>query len=808
MPRSRGKKHASPKSPHSSSHSSRSSPWEKPGAEAAPAPQGFEFRDRSGKLHRIAGGRGPRPGSTAPAGTPKSAPKPPAHPREEVAQIGRPRGPKQRPHRHGRDRRHSEFELRTPEVERPKNPKNYGPSAPPLRFRGSVDKNKKGFGFINFDNRRLEDAFVPPREAEHLFHGDRVEVAVSREGEILDLKVVEHRFREIVGRYYPNVRAQGGHIVYERKNVREEIWVSGKSHAKEGDWVKASLEFEEGSKPEARILEVYGPELPSTADIGMVSAEFNLVEEHSAESIRQAESYTLDAEAEIKKGRMDLRDLPLITIDGETARDFDDAVYVERKGSHYILWVGIADVSHYVTEDSPLDKEARSRGTSVYFPERAFHMLPRALSENLCSLVPNQPRLCMVAKIEIDHSGKQLKVEVMEGVMHSKRRATYSEIQAEWEANRNNSNWEYRPHFELYQILRKHRTKRGSLDFELPEAELRVDAGGMPISIKERPRLDAHRLIEEFMIAANEAVTHWMMEREWPFVYRVHDEPSEVALARFQRLAANLGVPVSFETGSLHLVLPEWIERLEGHPAQGMLNMALLRSMKRAMYSAEFGRHFGLASPGYTHFTSPIRRYPDLVVHRLIRHALWIEQGKEPALTESDREKIQKTLDEITEHCSYRERIASDAERESIRLKQIRIMLPHLGDEFDGVVNGMNDNGLFIKLNDPFVEGFIPKDSMTDDQYEFNEERMIFYGRRKKRTFKIGAPVRIRVDRADMDQRIMDFALVGAGDAPEPRRPDPRSRHARNQREEKKSRRKPGHQEKPADRKQRRKRRF
>ena len=394
----------------------------------------------------------------------------------------------------------------------------------------------------------------------------------------------------------------------------------------------------------------------------------------------------------------------------------------------------------------------------------------------------------MVAKIHLDRTGKRTKIEVMDAVMDSKRRATYNEIQAEWDVNRTNAGWEYKPHFDLYQILRKHRTKRGSLDFELPEAELKVDPSGLPISIKERPRLDAHRLIEEFMISANEAVTEWMMARKWPFVYRVHDEPSEIALGRFQRLAANMGVPVSFELGSLHMVLPELIERLEGHPAQSMLNMALLRSMKRAMYSAEFGRHFGLASPGYTHFTSPLRRYPDLVVHRLIRHALLVEQKREPALTEPTREKLQKKLDEITEHCSYRERIASDAEREAVRLKQIRIMLPHLGDEFDGTVNGMNDNGLFIKLADPFVEGFLPKDSLTDDQYEFNEERMIFYGRRKKRTFKIGAPVRVRLDRADMDQRIMDFSLVGTGDAPQPRQADPRSRQVLSNRGGKKRR--------------------
>ena len=412
MGRTRGKKPPQPKtSPEAGPH-------------GAPGPRSssiFEFKDRSGKTHRVEGkATKPLPRTASLGNTAAPGPKTSRPGHRPVGKFG-PRGPRPRP---------SEFDpAPTPQSPRPRNPKNYGPTETPIRLRGVIDKNKKGFGFISFDNRRIEDAFVPPREADQFFHGDRVEVAVNGAGEILDLKVIAHRFREIVGRYRPEPRQSRGVIVYERKNVREEIIVPGGStQAKSGDWVKAALVFDEESqlKVTAKITEVYGPELPSEADIGMVAAEHNLIEEHSAAAVAQAEGYQLNVDEELKKGRIDLRELPLITIDGETARDFDDAVFVERKADRFFLWVGIADVSHYVTEASPLDQEALSRGTSVYFPERAFHMLPRALSENLCSLVPHQPRLVLVSKIEFDSHGKRVGIEVMEAVMHSKRRATYN----------------------------------------------------------------------------------------------------------------------------------------------------------------------------------------------------------------------------------------------------------------------------------------------------------------------------------------------------------------------------------------------
>jgi ribonuclease R len=494
----------------------------------------------------------------------------------------------------------------------------------------------------------------------------------------------------------------------------------------------------------------------------MIAAEFNLIEEHSEAAVHEAREKKLEVPGRDLEGREDLRAVPFITIDGETARDFDDAVYVERAKSGFILWVGIADVSHYVYEGSALDKDARSRGTSVYFPERAFHMLPRALSENLCSLRPNEPRLSMVAKMYFDKEGhiQRDKTELMEAVIQSKRRATYNEIQAEWEANKENRDWEYAPHFELYQQLRKMRQERGSIDFDLPEAELKVQPTGEVISIRERARIEAHRLIEEFMIAANEAVTEWIMDREWPFIYRTHEEPASDALEKFQKLAANVGVKVSIEQSQSPRVMAEVVRRLEGHPAQFLLNMALLRSMKQAVYTSVHGIHYGLASQAYTHFTSPIRRYPDLVVHRMLRRALRTEKKLLKVPNESELKEIEDDLTDAAEHCSYRERIASDAERESIKLKQVRAIQPHLGDDFEAKVVGMIDAGLFVQLKDPWCEGLVSKETMMDDFYQFNEERMVFYGRRKKRTFQIGDVLKVRVIKADVERRQIDFALA------------------------------------------------
>lgn len=655
-----------------------------------------------------------------------------------------------------------------------------------LRLKGRVDKNAKGFGFLIFEDRNIEDAFIPPREADRLFHGDRVEVTINSRGEVLGLKVLEHRFRELVGKFEPHISPRGGSerggwIIYERKRTREEIFVPAPpADIKAGDWIQAKLTFHERGphRVTAEIVKHFGPNLPASADVGMIAAEFNLIEDHPEEAVREAKEFKLDL-SEIEKGiRSDLRNVPFITIDGETARDFDDAIYVERAPhGGYILWVAIADVSHYVKPGTALDKDAHSRGTSVYFPERAFHMLPRALSEHLCSLKPRETRLAFVAKMHFDKQGTRTHTELMEGAIESKRRATYNEIAAEFESQGKDPKWEYAAHFELYRLIRKSRTERGSIDFDLPEAEVVVDAEGEPIRIENRDRLDSHRLIEEFMIAANEAVTEWALERKWPFIYRVHEEPKEEAIDKFQRLASNAGIRIKLSGGqrNLNLILADLVRRIDGHAAQTLLNMQLLRSMRQAVYSAEHDIHFGLASRAYTHFTSPIRRYPDLVVHRLLREALRAEKKHTPKATPERLKELQKDLELTAEHCSYRERIAAEADREAIKLKQVRMMLKHVGDEFDGKILGMIESGFFVQIENPWVEGLVSRDSLADDFYTFDEDSMTFTGRRKRKVFRIGEQVKIRVLRADIDRRTIDFGLVTeSGVAPGPSDEKPR----------------------------------
>lgn len=764
------------------------------------------FTDRSGKQHTLGarpGGTGgrPSPGPTpadkparGPSPKPSSGPKPArvaesgrdwerdggrhARDRKDAKGKGKRTGRghgreerndrtdrheygdrRERTDRHGRGHGHGSKGKRSAKHEA-RQAMNAAAERGSFKLKARIDKNRKGFGFLQFESREYEDAFLNPHEAERFFHGDRVEATVTPRGEVVDVRVLEHRFRELVGRYYP--AGKSGMVVYERKKAREELTTVGDSRgARSRDWVRAKVIYpeEEFGRVTCEVLEVYGQELPARADIQMVSAEYSLVEEHSAEAVAEAESFTLDLN---DPHRTDLRHVPFITIDGETARDFDDAVYVERTaGGGFTLWVAIADVSHYVRPGTALDDEALSRGTSVYFPERAFHMLPRALSENLCSLRPDGPRLTMTSKIEYDRQGKKIGVEVMNSLIHSRRRATYNEIQAEADANAGDPDWEFRAHYDLYAILRRSRNERGSIDFDLPEAEVRVDPDGEPISIKNRPRKDAHRLIEEFMIAANESVTEWALARKWPFVYRVHEEPARQAMLRFQELCANYGVSFAYNEKNLPEQLNKVVKEIEGNPAATLLNTALLRSMAQAHYSSVYGEHFGLASRAYTHFTSPIRRYPDLVVHRMLKLALEHERAKRK-LPESEREEIETELAEITEHCSYRERIAADAERESIKLKQTRIMLKEVGNEFDAKIGGMNENGMFAAISDPFVEGFISQDSMSDDFYTFNEDRMVFVGKRSKKTYKVGDAVRVRVDLVDIDLRRIDLAVISA----------------------------------------------
>ena len=614
-----------------------------------------------------------------------------------------------------------------------------------------VDKNRKGIAYLVFDSYKLEDLMVPRRESAALFHGDRVEVSIHN-GEVTELNVLEHRFRELVGRFSPmpghTKNNRSGFVIYDRRKTVESVRIENVPRdVKKDDWIQVKLTFHKGGPypVTGEVVKTFGDTIPPSADIDIVAAEFNLIEDHTPKAKAEAKKLTL-TEADFKD-RKDLRHMNFVTIDGESARDFDDAILVEQNEKFFTLWVAIADVSHYVKAGTALDTEAYSRATSVYFPERAFHMLPSELSEGLCSLRPNEPRLAMVAKLQFKPDGTHSNTQLMNAVIESKRRATYNEIQDEYLKNKENANWDFGPHFNLYRVLRQYRNNRGSIDFEFPEAAIDCQPDGVVKRIYKVERFDSHRLIEEFMIAANEAVSNWMIKRKQPFIYRIHDQPRPEKIESFLAIAANMGFPLKAKAFTPKAI-STFIGKFHGHKAEPMLNMALLRSMKQAIYSANNAGHFGLASTAYTHFTSPIRRYPDLIVHRMLKAVM--QHGKI----------VDKELETKCEHCSYRERVATEADREATRVKRVRYMIDHLGDEFEGSISALMERGFFVQLDAPFVEGFVSSESLGDDFYEYIEEKMTLVGRRKNRRFQMGDKVQIRVVRADLDERKIDFLLL------------------------------------------------
>jgi len=613
-------------------------------------------------------------------------------------------------------------------------------------FKATVDKaNPSGTAYLSFDDPKKEDIRLDSDESQKLLHGDRVLYRSKN----LPIVVLFRRFQLVCGKLmkFKN-RAT---VLYERRRIRQEFEVDQAASIppeyKHMDYVLAKMV--PNSLHHVTLLEHYGEEVPARADLVIASGEFGLEEHWSEEAVKAAEGLTLDLS---EPRRIDMRSTPFFTIDGETARDFDDAIHVEKQGENYVLYVAIADVSAYVKKGNAIDVEAYKRATSVYFPERAFHMLPHALSEGLCSLRPNEARLALVCKSTITPAGKRISNDVFEAIIESKRRATYTEIEEELKTHENDLRWQYKPHAELYRILRKYREERGSIDFELNEGEIRVDKEGEPTTITLRPRLDAHRLIEEFMISANEGVSEFAEERGAPFLYRIHEPPKERALMKFMDTLTNLGIRFKLSHDDLGKSLQDIIEKASAHPAHETINTLLLRSMSRARYSPEQYGHFGLASKAYAHFTSPIRRYPDLVVHRILKQLIYKERL---SLHHDDLEKI-------GEHCSLRERLASDAEREVNRVKHIRYMKRHLGDVFEANVRGVTERGIFVELKDLPIEGFVPILALQGDRFFFDQRMERVVGRKTRREFRVGTDIKVQCVQVSYEERTIEFAEVEA----------------------------------------------
>ncbi|MEW6325140.1 MAG: ribonuclease R, partial [Nitrospirota bacterium] len=574
------------------------------------------------------------------------------------------------------------------------------------------------------------------------------------------IRIVERGSARVLGRYEPGPR--GGRLIPLDERVAPPLPVSAAPGA--GPVAAGSLvagELSPAGELSVRLVRDFGRGDSAQWDTDVVIEQFGLPVQFADEAEREAARFPAAVTPEARAGRRDLRELLTVTIDGERARDFDDAISIERTRDGYRLWVHVADVGHYVPWGSALDLAARVRGTSVYFPDRAVPMLPERLSNDLCSLNPERERLAMTVELALDHAGHPAAYEVYESVIRSRARLTYTGVAAALDAPSPAALEEpyrsLRPMLqlaaELAQRLGQRRMARGSLDFDLPEPEIVLDLQGRPTDIFKEPRTAAHRLIEECMLAANETVARHLTRLKAPLLYRIHEPPDPDKLATFSLFASNFGHRVP-RRGIAPAPLQALLEALRGRPEERLLNHLLLRSMKRARYGPERLGHFGLASDCYTHFTSPIRRYPDLVVHRILKEVL--ARG---ALAPDRREHLAALLPRLGQHSSERERVSMEAEWEVVKLKKARFMLERIGEVYHGYITGVTRHGFFVELEELLVEGFVPVRSLPRDQYRFDEAQHSLSGQRGRR-FQLADPVTVLVESVDFDRRRVNFCLA------------------------------------------------
>ncbi|HYN05138.1 MAG TPA: ribonuclease R [Vicinamibacteria bacterium] len=635
---------------------------------------------------------------------------------------------------------------------------------------GRLTCNPGGFGFVVPEPRRegQTDLYVAAANIREALHGDRVVARVERrtakgaEGRII--RILERANQRIVGRYEVD-GSFGGHVAPFDRRVLHELFIPAgeEGGAVAGQMVAADMTRPPTAtrNPVGRVTEVLGNLTDPGVDLKVIVSKYGLPDAFPPEVEEEAQRVARPVGADEVAGRTDFRGWLTVTIDPETARDHDDAVGIERRGDGgYRLAVHIADVAHYVREGGALDLEAYLRGTSVYFPDRVVPMLPHALSSDVCSLVEGRDRLTQSVVIDLDAAGRVEKTAFHDGVIRSAARLSYQQAQAIVGGDA-----EARQRFaplvasllamdELAKLMRRRRYERGSLDFDLPEPKLVLDAQGEMTGIVRHERLDSMRLVEEFMLAANEAVAEVLHRAGAGALFRVHEQPDPGRVEEFVDLVASLGYRVP---GKLDDVKPEHFQlilrQIEGKPEEKLVSYLLLRTMKLARYHEENLGHFGLATDTYAHFTSPIRRYPDLVVHRALRS---MRQGKDAGREAWLREK----LPEMGLHLSERERKASDAERELIEWKKVRFMAGRLGEKFQGYATGVQAFGLFVELDEVYVQGLVHVSSMNDDYYRFDEKAHRLKGENTNKTYRLGDRVEVQVARVDLDRRQIDFALV------------------------------------------------
>lgn len=630
---------------------------------------------------------------------------------------------------------------------------------------GTIKRHPDGFGFFIPDDKDHPDVYIPRHDMEGIMTSDKVMVTAFPEkgsdrfrGEIV--RVLERGTRQIVGRYY-KFNDRYGAIRDEGKGWGEDlkIKVEDSMGAKDKELVAAEiLTYPDDNKEfTGRVTEIIGDAMDPLTDIKRVLISNNIPQAFSKATLEEAKAFGTNPEEKDFEGRRDLRPLNLITIDGATAKDFDDAVYTETNNEGFLLYVAIADVSHYVRQGSAIDRDAYERGTSVYFPNYVVPMLPEVLSNGLCSLNPHVPRLCMVAEMQFDFTGELIRSDFYEGVMESKARVTYGEAQEIIDGNDIEKFKHVKENIlklsDLAKILMAKRFKDGALDLEVPETELVIDGAGVPVDIIKSERLFAHRLIEEMMLAANVAVAKFFDAKQIPAIYRIHEPPNEMAIRLLEKYMQTFGGKVKLDQGKLQKRLTKALEEFRNRPEAQILNILTLRSMSQAKYHKDNVGHFGLGFDFYTHFTSPIRRYPDLIVHRLLKNQI-MPNSTYRLMSEEDLLTAGTML-------SAAEQRSTKAERQIHAIKKARFMEKFVGQEFDGIISSVAKFGVFVMLRQYDIDGLIRLEDLGKERFEFDEENLKLVAKRSGHSYSIGDSIRIQVASTDIDAGQINFVLAG-----------------------------------------------
>lgn len=634
---------------------------------------------------------------------------------------------------------------------------------------GKLQVHQKGFGFLLSDTEGEKDVFIPSSSMKGAMNGDRVLVQITREdlngkkreGEVQE--VLERANNKVIGVYEDSKNF--GFVVPEDTRLNQDIFVSKKDRngAQDGDVVICEI-VKWGDKrrsPEGIVKEVLGKKGDKGLDILTIIKKYGLPEEFPEKVLSYAENIEEKIEDKEYARRKDLRNLRMVTIDGEDAKDLDDAVSIERlDNGKFRLGVHIADVTHYVREKNPLDKEALKRGTSVYLIDRVIPMLPRKLSNGICSLNPKVDRLALSCFMVIDKSGKVIQHEIEETVIKTSERMTYTDVTKILENNDEEliKRYDYlvddfKAMEELCIILRDKRMKRGAIDFNFEESKIILNDLGKPIDIKPYDRAIANRIIEEFMLVCNETIAEHMFWTNLPFVYRIHEEPDEEKLEKFKEFVYNLGYVVRWGQEAHPRALQDILEKVKGKKEETVVSTLLLRSMMQAKYSPECVGHFGLAAKYYCHFTSPIRRYPDLQIHRIIKEQL---NGK---IDEKRAGRLTNIVEIASKQSSEMERLAQEAEREVDDLKKAEYMQERIGEEFSAIISSVTSFGLFAELPNT-IEGLIHITALDDDYYIYDEAHLCLIGERTKKIYRLGDEVKVKCTRVDIDNREVYFDLV------------------------------------------------